>query len=117
MTGPTYVNVPVFRLTYIHKNMSMFTIRPPCGVEKSVLLCRNGMFQSVCKSRHDNIAVPQSVRATHIRPHSPLNPQESIAIVEKIVQYTYHSEIQRSEGYKTESYQQTNSDYRTTGPT
>ena len=31
MTGPTNVNVPVFRLTYIHKNMSMFTIKPSRG--------------------------------------------------------------------------------------
>ena len=29
------------------------------------MLCKNGMFQSVCKSRRDNIAVPESVRATH----------------------------------------------------
>ena len=85
MTGPTYVNVPVFRLTvpvfrlaHIHKNMSKFKIKPsrgkmglsPCGVEKSVLLCKKRMFQSVWKSRHDNIAVPESVPATHPSPFS-----------------------------------------------
>ena len=70
------------------------------------------MFLSVCKSRHDNMAVPESVRATHLSPFST----QSTGIysnADKSNRIIHHSETQRKQGYTTESYQETNSDYRT----